>query len=59
MDTPTQSSSKQKKYLIIQNFSLAYSIIELRERDWVEISGPYLTKEEAEVDLRNIICEQE
>ena len=59
MDTSTHSSSKQKKYLIIQNFSLAYSIIELRERDWIEISGPYLTKEEAEVDLRNIICEQE
>lgn len=59
MDIPTHSSLKQKKYLIIQNFSLAYSIIELRERDWVEISGPYLTKEEAEVDLRNIICEQE
>ena len=57
MDTPTQSSSKQK-YIIIQDFNLAYYIIELREKEWIEVAGPYLTKEEAQIDMVHV-CEQE
>jgi hypothetical protein len=49
----------QRKLAIIQNFDLSYSIIEIDNKEWHIVAGPYLTKEEAEVDLRNIICEQE
>lgn len=59
MDTPTHSSLKQKKFLIIQNFDLSFSIIKLEDDTWKPIAGPYLSKEEAGVDLRNIICEQQ
>ena len=55
----TQSSSKQEKFIIIQNFDLSYSIIVIQGRIWQPIAGPYLTKEEAEVDLRVLKCEQE
>ena len=50
----TQSSSKQERFRIIQNFDLSYSIIEIRDKDWCPIAGPYLDEKEAEVDLRNI-----
>lgn len=59
MDTPTQSSSKPKEFRIIQNFDLSFSIIKIDSQQWEPVAGPYLTKEEAEVDLRNVICEQE
>lgn len=55
----TQFSSKREKFIIIQNFDLSYSIIVLRNNEWHPIAGPYLNKEEAEIDLRVIECEQE
>ena len=57
MATPTQSSLKQKVYKIIQDFNLSFTIIEIDEDQWKPIAGPYLTREEAEVDLRNIESE--
>ena len=51
--------SNTKILKIIQNFNLSYSIIEIDEQVWKPIAGPYLSKEEAEVDLRNLICERE
>jgi len=53
----TQSSSKQK-YIIIQNFDLSYSIIEISDQSWKPVAGPYLTKEEAQIDMVHV-CEQE
>ena len=58
MDTPTQSSLKPENFIIIQNFDLSYSIIEINEQSWKPIAGPYLTKEEAETDMVHV-CEQE
>ena len=55
----TQSSSKQEKFRIIQNFSMSWSIIRIDSEGWSYVSGPYLTESEAIVDLRNIKCEQE
>ena len=55
----TPSSLKQEKFLIIQNFDLSWSIIELNGEVWKPVSGPYMTKEEAQADLRIIECESE
>ena len=49
----TQSSSKQK-YIIIQNFDLSYSIIEINGQTWKPVAGPYLTKEEAQTDMVHV-----
>jgi len=59
MVTQTPSFLKHEKFKIIQNFDLSFSIIEISDQTWKPVSGPYLSKEEAEVDLRNIICELE
>ena len=48
-----------KKLAIIQNLNLSFTIIEIDQEQWKPIAGPYLSHEEAEVDLRNLICEQE
>ena len=53
----TQSSLKQENYKIVQNFDYSYSIIVIRDFEWNLVAGPYLTQEEAEVDLRNLINE--
>ena len=47
------------EYRIVQDFDFSFTIIEINEDQWRPIAGPYLTREEAEVDMRNIICEQE
>jgi hypothetical protein len=58
MDTQTPYFLRHEKFKIIQNFDLSYSIIEIDGNDWKPIFGPYMTKEEAYPDLRNLICEQ-
>ena len=47
------------EYRIIQDFNLSFTIIRIDKDQWEPVAGPYLTREEAEVDMRNIICEQE
>jgi hypothetical protein len=47
----------KRKLEIIQNFDLSYSIIEILHNKWNIVAGPYLNKEEAKVDLRNLIYE--
>ena len=46
-----------KKLAIIQNLNLSFTIIEIDKEQWRPIAGPYLSHEEAEVDLRNIESE--
>ena len=54
----TQSSSKQEKFHLVQNFNMTWSIIEVKAAmTWEVVAGPYMTKEEALPDFRNILNE--
>lgn len=58
----TQSSLKPERFQLVQNFdgSDSWIIIEIVNTMTFNIKcGPYLTKEEAESDLRILKCEQE
>lgn len=61
MSLTIQSSSKPEKYQICPSFdgSPSWIIIKIIGMDFSFVSGPYLTKEEAESDLRVLKCEQE
>ena len=39
------------KYKVIPTFGGAYTIIQINNKEWQEVSGPYMTESEAETDL--------